>query len=356
MPSLPISVVIPTYNGRRFIADAIGSVLQQTLRPAEIVVVDDCSTDDTLEVIERLKENATIPIAVHRLAVNSGGPARPINFGVSAASSAWIAVLEQDDVFFANSLQSRASALERVPQLDVVAGRAVLLKHEVGGDWSTIVSTQGKLRDWPKVILQRFENAAAPDSNSDGLVVLEPGCHELFVEHGMFLNGFPSMLFRKSAWEQLKGIDETLRITGDFDFSCRLAEQFHVGLISTTVYCQRAHDANLTKRKVAMLTEDMIVRAACLVRNPGDPMGKNSTTGCREDSAAFRSVVSEAYGRYHWFRSAGEYRSAEKALRVLHSLNEPMWKLLRLRMFLTLHKWLVQWGLLRTRDNSLTRP
>ncbi len=62
-----VSVVIPTHNGRAFLADALDSVLAQTERPAEVLVVDDASTDGTADLAEELARTAPLPVRVVRL-------------------------------------------------------------------------------------------------------------------------------------------------------------------------------------------------------------------------------------------------------------------------------------------------
>ncbi len=256
---------MPTFNGSRFVANAIRSVNAQSELPAEIIIVDDCSTDGTLVIVEGLRAHSSIPITIQQLERNSGGPARPINVGVLSAKSEWITVLEQDDLLFPNSLEARMHAITRNQALDVVAGRALLLQHQDANELTSLEASSGTLREWPVSVLDQFKASDGLSSNS--IVTLPQGSQELFLEWGMFLNGFPSMLFRRSAWKSLGGINESLRITGDFDFSMRLAEKFRIGLLAAPVYCQLSHDSNLSKRRGAMLDEDMRVRVAGVLRS-----------------------------------------------------------------------------------------
>jgi glycosyltransferase involved in cell wall biosynthesis len=67
-----ISVVVPTYNGAAFIAEALASVFAQTLPPREIIVADDCSTDDTPTIVKHIASDSPLPIRLIRLEDNSG--------------------------------------------------------------------------------------------------------------------------------------------------------------------------------------------------------------------------------------------------------------------------------------------
>src|SRR5437016_4504964 len=93
---LSVAVVIPLYNGSRYIATAIRSVLAQTVIPEEIIVVDDGSTDNGPAVVGRLGESAPIRL----LSKPNGGQSDARNFGVVHTTSDLIAFLDQDDVWY----------------------------------------------------------------------------------------------------------------------------------------------------------------------------------------------------------------------------------------------------------------
>jgi hypothetical protein len=87
-----VSAVIPTYNSERFIANAIKSVLAQTIEVDEIVVVDDGSSDRTVELVSAFQRTRVIQRP-------NGGPGAARNTGIHAASGEWIAFLDSDDVW-----------------------------------------------------------------------------------------------------------------------------------------------------------------------------------------------------------------------------------------------------------------
>ena len=99
--SLTISTIIPTYNVAEHLSQAIASVLCQSRQPAEILIVDDCSTDQTLEVAHSFADSR---IKILRTPRNSGsGPAR--NVGIRAATSDLVAMLDADDFWSSDHLQ-----------------------------------------------------------------------------------------------------------------------------------------------------------------------------------------------------------------------------------------------------------
>jgi glycosyltransferase involved in cell wall biosynthesis len=101
---ISIAVVIPLYNGERYIQEAIKSALCQSLPPTEIIIVDDGSTDNGRAVVEKLARRH--PITLFRKP--NGGQSSARNFGVAHASSKLIALLDQDDIWYRDHLEKLA--------------------------------------------------------------------------------------------------------------------------------------------------------------------------------------------------------------------------------------------------------
>ncbi|MBC7528709.1 MAG: glycosyltransferase family 2 protein [Chthonomonadaceae bacterium] len=94
-----ISVVIPAYNSEKFVADAIKSVLAQTVPPLEIIVVDDGSTDGTSGIVSRFSSS------VRPIRQGNEGPASARNHGIREAKGEWIALLDADDTWLPQKLE-----------------------------------------------------------------------------------------------------------------------------------------------------------------------------------------------------------------------------------------------------------
>jgi teichuronic acid biosynthesis glycosyltransferase TuaG len=99
-----VSVIVTTYNSAKYISDCLESVLAQSFRDYEIVVVDDASTDETVEIVQRVLSNRSRYV-VKVLEANSGGPARPRNCGVALAKGLWVALLDSDDLWHPQKLE-----------------------------------------------------------------------------------------------------------------------------------------------------------------------------------------------------------------------------------------------------------
>src|SRR5215469_7092565 len=104
-----VAVVIPVYNGAATVGRAIDSVLGQTRRPEEIIVVDDGSSDATPEVVAGYGSR----IRYHRRKNSGASAAR--NFGVHAATASWIAFLDHDDEWLPDKISVQMRALAANP-------------------------------------------------------------------------------------------------------------------------------------------------------------------------------------------------------------------------------------------------
>ncbi|SEH23229.1 glycosyltransferase family 2 protein [Selenomonas sp. KH1T6] len=106
-----ISVIVPLYNARKYLQEAIDSVLAQTFQDFEIIVVDDCSTDGSWELVNRLYgENEKISLYRHEGNKTAGG-AR--NTGLEHAKGKYIAFLDSDDLYMPETLEIMHKAAEK---------------------------------------------------------------------------------------------------------------------------------------------------------------------------------------------------------------------------------------------------
>lgn len=101
-----VSVIITTYNSSNTISDTIKSVLTQTYKNIEVIVVDDCSLDNTITTVEKLNQKN---IKIIKLDKNSGGPAYPRNIGIDNAKGFYIAFLDSDDLWHPRKIELQVS-------------------------------------------------------------------------------------------------------------------------------------------------------------------------------------------------------------------------------------------------------
>lgn len=118
---MKIAVVIPCYNSARTINACLDSVFKQSHKIDEIIVVDDCSIDNTLTILQSCKENygQEYDFKIIRLDVNSG-PSTARNTGIKAAHSEWIAFLDADDYWHESKLQKQIELYKTHPDSKLI--------------------------------------------------------------------------------------------------------------------------------------------------------------------------------------------------------------------------------------------
>jgi glycosyltransferase involved in cell wall biosynthesis len=118
---MDISVVIPVYNSRDIIGQCLDSMLRQDFKGSfEVILVDDCSTDGSREVIERLAVGAPVPVKVLSTPANGGYPVA-MQVGIAASSGRYIARQDADDVSHPSRLRLQFEAIEANPDMALVS-------------------------------------------------------------------------------------------------------------------------------------------------------------------------------------------------------------------------------------------
>jgi glycosyltransferase involved in cell wall biosynthesis len=190
-----VSVVIPVFNGERFLRDAVQSVLDQKYSPLEIIIVDDGSTDGT-EAVAR-----SFPETVRYLRQANQGPAAARNRGVEQAQGSLIAFTDADDLWPAGKLELQLPYLISDRTIDIVLGRI----QQVG--------------------LSEFA---------------EP----------VFSVNLGSAVVRKSVFERVGLFDESMRYSEDVDWFMRAREGgAAIKTIDAVTLFYRQHEENMTRGK-----------------------------------------------------------------------------------------------------------
>ena len=96
-----VTVLMPVYNGEKYLAEAIESVLNQTFADFELLIIDDCSSDNSVEIIQSYNDNRL------KLIINEEniGQSKTLNKGIEFAKGKYIARLDQDDLSYKERLQ-----------------------------------------------------------------------------------------------------------------------------------------------------------------------------------------------------------------------------------------------------------
>ena len=154
-----VSVIIPNYNKSRFLRQCIQSVLDQSLQPDEIIVVDDCSTDKSADVISTLCQGHEIikPIYLSK----NGGVSHARNVGLEAAQSEYVTFLDSDD-FYGNTdkLKKEMNLIREHGEQDIIAYSKLRFANEEG-EFLDNMEREDKYyltgNIWKRMVLGQFE-------------------------------------------------------------------------------------------------------------------------------------------------------------------------------------------------------
>ena len=211
-----VSVVIPNYNGGFFLKEALGSVMSQTYPCLEIIVVDDGSNDNSLEIL------ATFEAQIVLVKTNKLGAAAARNAGIKAARGEYIALLDSDDIWGNDKLQLQLDRLESM-RLDLVYCSG----QEFGDNSSSSLIHQAKYSG---------------------------DCYEYFKRYptrGIIELGCSSAVFRTSILETSGLFDESFSgAAEDWDFFRRYSKHAKVGFCSEILVKYRRHAGSITARSV----------------------------------------------------------------------------------------------------------
>lgn len=116
-----ISVIIPTFNSERYIIKTLDSVSDQTVLPYEIIVVDDGSTDDTIQVVENyMRQNHIMGDRINIYQQKNMGAGAARNRGVRESKGDWIAFLDSDDIWLPDKIEDTIKMIEAFPEYGMV--------------------------------------------------------------------------------------------------------------------------------------------------------------------------------------------------------------------------------------------
>lgn len=109
---LLVTVITPLYNAQDYIAETIESVIKQSYQNFEMLIIDDCSTDSSRDIVRKYEEQDS-RVRLIESEFNFGGPARPRNIGLDNAKGDYVAFLDADDVWLPEKLKKQVSFLEK---------------------------------------------------------------------------------------------------------------------------------------------------------------------------------------------------------------------------------------------------
>ncbi len=272
MPDEPlVSVVIPTYNNASMASEAVDSVLGQTYRRREIIVVDDGSEDDTASRLARFGAAITLITQEHL------GPAVARNAGIRSGTGELVAFLDSDDVWMPDKLERCVAALQARPEAGVAY--TALRIHEV--------ETGRRYR--------------LPQYTKSGWMA-----RDLFMEcRGVNTS---TLVVGRTCLEKVGLFDEELFRAQDWDLMIRLAEQYEYVHVPEVLTERRLHAKSLSVTHRDLYAEyNLRVITKALARRP-------DLYAARKDTALSRAHFRFGMDRYRDFKMAGARKEFVRSL------------------------------------------
>ena len=229
-----VSVIIPTYNASQYLEPTLDSVLSQADVSMEVIVVDDCSTDDTPGLMRRYAER----VKYIRLEKNYGGPARPRNVGVQSATGECIALLDGDDVMFPGKLAEQYAFLACHTDIPFVFTNFCNFSDERPHQ-EDFLSTHLLFHRMPKEHLGKEHYRIRRTEAFETLL-------------GDNFIGTSGVVFRAPLASAIGLFDETLKNSDDLDWWFRLTKVHDIGYINKVCHMRRVHPANISSRPSAL--------------------------------------------------------------------------------------------------------
>lgn len=242
--SSKVSIIMAVFNGSDFLAPAIESALAQTHGDFELIIVDDCSTDRSPEIIAHYATDSRVrPVRNDR----NQGVAASRNHGLSLATGEWIAFLDQDDIWLPDKLAIQVAALRRHPEAGLMHARYARI-------------------DPSGTLLERYRGLTASHfANPDAAVEVRDVFAEIFLSND--IQPLTTMIPR-TVLDTVGHFDPELPGVDDYELWLRIALRYPVGHIDTIVGYWRAHPAQQSNRGHRMLTLRLAALERILSRFP----------------------------------------------------------------------------------------
>lgn len=240
-----LSVVIPSYNHSQFIKEAVDSVLNQTYRNLELIVIDDGSKDNTLEILQSYKDPRMKVISQE-----NQGAHNAINNGLKLSSGEFLAILNSDDIFEKNRFEVMIREMLASPE----TGFTCSYIRVIDSDGKDLGVKEGwrNMQSW--VVPHPELSLAAQDDFKANLLMTN------------FTSTTSNFLFTRKLYEQIGGM-RNLHFAHDWDFALRAAEVTQCKLIEQPLVRYRIHGNNtISTNRKWMLFEIVWMWAANLDR------------------------------------------------------------------------------------------
>jgi len=209
-----VTVITPSWNSVEFIERTICSIVNQTYKNIEFIVVDGGSTDGTLDVLKRYAKNISWMVSE-----KDNGMYHAINKGLARASGEIVAYLNSDDIYYPNTISEVVTSFSEHPEADLIYGNL------------DFINAKDRI-----MYNQIYPNFSAKN----------------FVNANYCMIGQPASFWRSSLLKKIVGFDDSFKMVADFDFFVRAGTVGNLMHINKTLAAFRVHEKSLTSRQLQL--------------------------------------------------------------------------------------------------------
>ena len=212
MPKNPlVSVIIPAYNAEKYLEEAVRSIIEQTYQDIEVLIIDDCSSDQTLALAYNLAAgDSRIRVIENQQNLGIGGNR---DKGIDQAKGKYICWQDADDISMPDRIRSQVEYLESRPQVGIVGGFIKFFDKDGDGSTRRYAEDDESLRS----DIFRYNPVAQPAS-----------------------------MARAVCYEKVGGYDPSLKVSEDLEMMFRIGEQFEFANLQQVVIKYRQLPTSLT--------------------------------------------------------------------------------------------------------------
>ena len=199
-----LAVIMPTYNAEKYLKKAIESILRQTFTDFELIIVDDNSTDGSLNIVKSYFYEERIKLIVNKART---GLVRSLNIGLSKARGEYLARHDADDISVSNRFEEQVKFLSKHPEVGLV-GTGIFIINEKS-----------------EIIGQDIY----PENPKRALMERNVLCHG-------------SVMFRKAAIDKVGMYNKSFKYSEDYELWLRIAKHYDIRNITRPLYAWRYHE------------------------------------------------------------------------------------------------------------------
>lgn len=307
---MDIAVAVPTYNRANYLREALDAILGQTVKPCEIFVCDDGSTDDTQSILRAYGD------AIGWTVIENSGPAMARKIAIESTTAPWVALCDSDDIWMPDHLERLKGAVEIWPETDLVSSN-----FDNFNDQGVLGASifQSAPIGWPDAFIEKTEGAYQSFGNNAYPALLE------------FPAIYPtSQMFRRSLYTQLGGIDKKMarQMSEDAHLTLRMAAFGTVAIDWNVTAKVRRHEGSFSAGSLRVEEGDMQV----LLHLTGDKTIPDRFIELTMNDITRRKAI--LFNRYFWVR---DFRKARQVVwNVPHGERDAMFYARMILSFLAL--------------------